>query len=177
MPSKTALQIPKPPTLVSKWLPAEHWLMKTEPDVFSFDDLLKKGSEKWDGVRNYQARNFMRDEMKIGHKLIIYHSNANPPGAAGVAEVVKLAEEDLTALDKRSDYHDPKAMVGQNPWCCVTVGLPKVRCRFVSLDVLKSDPELKQMLLVRKGQRLSILPLKPAEFRRITELMNAPKET
>jgi predicted RNA-binding protein with PUA-like domain len=185
MPGKTQLVVSpairapvktKPPTLVSQWLPARHWLMKTEPDVFSFSDLLKKGTEKWDGVRNYQARNFMRDGMKVGHKVIIYHSNAEPSGVAGLAEVVKLAEPDQSALDSKSEYFDPKVTKDQNPWCCVTVGFPKKHAEFVSLEVLKADSRLREMLLVRKGQRLSILPLKPAEYKRILELMNCPKE-
>ena len=164
-----------PPSLVDH-LPARHWLLKTEPDVFSFHDLLRKGTERWDGVRNFQARNFMRDEMRLGDKVLIYHSNATPPGVAGLAEVVASAEPDLSALDPKSEYFDSRATAASNPWCCVAVGRPQAGGSvFVSLAELREDAALRDMLLLKKGQRLSILPLKPTEYRRICELMKKEK--
>jgi predicted RNA-binding protein with PUA-like domain len=156
----------------SDYLPSSHWLMKSEPDVFSLQDLVArpKQQEFWDGVRNYQARNFMRDEMKIGDKILFYHSNATPPGIAGTAEVVKLALPDMTAFDKKSDYYDPSSKESEPRWVAVTVGKPKLFKRFVSLDELRQDSQLEEMLVLRKGQRLSVQPVSKAEFLRVVEI-------
>jgi predicted RNA-binding protein with PUA-like domain len=155
---------------VASWLPAEHWIMKTEPDVFSFELLLKRKEEFWDGVRNYMARNFMRDSMKVGHQVLVYHSNATPPGIAGLAQVVRSAVPDVSALDPKSEYFDSKAKKDQNPWCGVTVGQPRVLPKFVSLAQIRNEPSLSELLLLRPGQRLSILPLKVSEFESLLRL-------
>jgi len=139
-----------------------HWLMKSEPYVFSYDDLTKVKREGWDGVRNYQARNFMR-EMKKGDLVIFYHSNATPPGAAGVAKIVKEAEPDPTQFDPESNYFDPKSSPDNPRWDWVTLG-PKKRLKFVSLDELRAMPELEECRLLARGNRLSVIPLTEAEF-------------
>ena len=139
-----------------------HWLMKSEPYVFSYDDLIKVKSEGWDGIRNYQAGNFMR-EMKKGDLVIFYHSNATPPGAAGVAKIVKEAEPDPTQFDPESNYFDPKSSPDNPRWDWVTLG-PKKRLKFVSLDELRAMPELEECRLLARGNRLSVIPLTEAEF-------------
>jgi len=154
---------------------ARVWLMKTEPDVFSFEDLMKRPGQRecWDGVRNYQARNFMRDSMKVGHWVVFYHSSTEPPGVAGLARIVEEARPDLTALDPKSEYHDPKATHADPRWCCVTVGRPRALSRYVALDSLRADHRLADMLLLRPGQRLSILPITDAEFETVCALGGA----
>ncbi|MEC8502676.1 MAG: EVE domain-containing protein [Actinomycetota bacterium] len=139
-----------------------HWLMKSEPYVCSYDDLIKVKREGWDGVRNYQARNFMR-KMKKGDLVIFYHSNATPPGAAGVAKIVKEAEPDPTQFDPESNYFDPKSSPENPRWDWVTLG-PKKRLKFVSLDELRAMPELEECRLLARGNRLSVIPLTEAEF-------------
>ena len=136
--------------------------MKSEPYVFSYDDLIQVKREGWDGVRNYQARNFMR-EMKKGDLVIFYHSNATPPGAAGVAKIVKEAEPDPTQFDPESNYFDPKSSPENPRWDWVTLG-PKKRLKFVSLDELRAMPELEECRLLARGNRLSVIPLTEAEF-------------
>jgi predicted RNA-binding protein with PUA-like domain len=149
---------------VQDYLPTQYWLMKSEPDVFSFENLLVKQSEFWDGVRNYQARNFMMNNMQVGHKVLFYHSNATPSGVAGVCEVIQSAMPDLKALDASSEYFDPKATKENPRWYAVTVGKPKVFSNFVSLAKMRDQKCLHEMLLLRKGQRLSILPLSQEEY-------------
>ncbi|MCH1490743.1 MAG: EVE domain-containing protein [Ilumatobacteraceae bacterium] len=139
-----------------------HWLMKSEPYVFSYEDLIQVKREGWDGVRNYQARNFMR-EMKKGDLVIFYHSNATPPGAAGVAKIIKEAEPDPTQFDPESNYFDPKSSPENPRWDWVTLG-PKKRLKFVSLDELRAMPELEECRLLARGNRLSVIPLTEAEF-------------
>lgn len=138
--------------------------MKSEPDVFSIDDLARKKTSLWDGVRNYQARNFMMNDMKPGDRVLFYHSNAEPPGIAGLAEVCSKAKPDPTALDKKSEYYD-KSATPQNPrWFCVEVQFVRKFKNFISLEQLKSSKELEKMLVLKKGQRLSIQPVTKAEY-------------
>ena len=139
-----------------------HWLMKSEPDVFSYDDLVRVKREGWDGVSNYQARNFMRT-MRTGDLVIFYHSNATPPGAAGIARVAKEAEPDPTQFDPASKYFDPKSSPDDPRWDWVTLA-PKKRLRFVPLDVLRTMPELADCQLLARGNRLSVIPLTEDEF-------------
>jgi len=136
--------------------------MKSEPDVFSYDDLVAVRREGWDGVRNYQARNFMR-EMKKGDLVIFYHSNATPPGVAGVAKIVKEAEPDPTQFDPSSKYFDPKSPPEDPRWDWVTLG-PKKRLKFIPLDDLRAMPELVDCRLLARGNRLSVMPLTEGEF-------------
>jgi predicted RNA-binding protein with PUA-like domain len=148
------------------------WLMKSEPDVFSINDLIGRPGQRelWDGVRNYQARNFMMNDMKVGDLVLFYHSNAEPPGVAGIAEIVESAKPDPSAWDKKSEYFDPKSTPEAPRWFSVTVGKPRAFKSFVSLDELRQHDALKEMLVLRKGQRLSIQPVTPAEFEFVVSL-------
>ena len=139
-----------------------HWLMKTEPDVFSYDDLVKEKRSGWDGVRNYQARNFMRD-MRRGDLVILYHSNATPPGAAGIARIVGEAEPDATQFDPASKYFDAASDPDDPRWDLVTLA-PKRRLRFVPLPTLRELPELVDCPLLARGNRLSVMSLTEGEF-------------
>ena len=149
------------------------WLLKSEPDVFGYDDLVAAKREGWDGVRNYQARNFMR-EMRRGDRAIFYHSNAKPPGVAGVAKIVKGAEADPTQFDPTSNYYDPKSDPDDPRWDWVTVA-PDRALPFVSLDELKTMPELAECRLLARGNRLSVLPLTDAEFDAMVEAAEAKR--
>lgn len=139
----------------------QYWLMKSEPDVFGIDHLEKmpKQTEHWDGVRNYQARNMMRDEMKRGDKVFFYHSNTKVPGIVGVMEVVREGYPDFTAWDPESKYYDPKSTEENPRWFMVDVKFVRKFTRTISLTELKEHPELEGMLLLRKGNRLSITPV------------------
>jgi len=146
-----------------------YWLMKSEPDVFGIDDLARVKTEHWDGVRNYQARNFMR-EMKVGDRVLFYHSNAKPPGVAGLAEVCKEAYPDFTAWNPHSKYHDPKSPEDAPRWFMVDVKYVESFPDVVALDTLKVTPGLEEMLVLRRGQRLSIQPVTADEFEIVTRL-------
>lgn len=139
-----------------------HWLMKSEPDVFSYDDLVRVKREGWDGIRNYQARNFLR-EMRKGDQVIFYHSNATPPGVAGVAKIVKEAEPDPTQFDPTTKYYDPDSKPTDPRWDWVTVA-PVKKLRFIPLDELRTMPELVDCRLLARGNRLSVIPLSDEEF-------------
>jgi predicted RNA-binding protein with PUA-like domain len=139
-----------------------YWLLKSEPDVFGYDDLVRVKREGWDGIRNFQARNYLR-EMKVGDKAIFYHSNAKPPGAAGVCKIVKAAEPDPTQFDPQSKYYDPTSDPSDPRWDWVTVA-PVKALTFVPLDDLKAMPEMADSRLTAKGNRLSVLPLTEREF-------------
>lgn len=147
-----------------------YWLMKSEPDVFSIDDLKKDGETIWSGVRNYQARNFMMNEMKLGDKVLFYHSNAEPPGVAGLAVVSKLAEPDPTAFDKKSEYFESKATKENPRWFCVRVKFAEKFKNLVTLEKIKNDPMLRGMLVIKRGQRLSIQPVSKKDFDYIVRL-------
>jgi predicted RNA-binding protein with PUA-like domain len=138
------------------------WLLKSEPESFGYDDLVRVKREGWDGVRSYQARNYLR-EMRVGDQAIFYHSNAKPPGAAGVCKVVRTAEPDPTQFDPSSHYYDPDSPPDDPRWDWVTVA-PVRALRFVPLDELKAMPELANSRLLAKGNRLSVLPLTEEEF-------------
>lgn len=148
------------------------WLMKSEPDVFSFDDLKKmpKKTEHWDGVRNYQARNFMRDEMKKGDLVLFYHSNCTVPGIVGIAKVVKEGYPDHTSWDKKSKYHDVKSTPENPRWFMVDVQWQKPFKDVVSLKDMKEDNKLEGMLVIQKGQRLSIQPVADKHYKHVCKL-------
>jgi predicted RNA-binding protein with PUA-like domain len=141
-----------------------YWLMKTEPNTFSIDDLRKVKKEPWDGVRNYQARNFMRDDMKKGDLILFYHSNCDIPGVVGIAEVSKESFPDFTAFDKKSNYYDPKSDEENPRWMMVEVKFKKKLKRIVSLAEMKEAKPLTKMRLVQKGNRLSIMPVEKKEY-------------
>lgn len=147
------------------------WLLKSEPDVFGYDDLVRVGREGWDGVRNYQARNHLR-EMKVGDRAIFYHSNATPPGAAGICKIVKRAEPDPTQFDPSSKYYDPASTPEDPRWDWVTVAPVRPLKRLVPLDELRTIPELAGSRLLARGNRLSVIPLTDAEFDAIVAASN-----
>jgi predicted RNA-binding protein with PUA-like domain len=141
--------------------------MKSEPDVFSFDDLWKAKGRRthWDGVRNYQARNFMRDEMRVGDGVLYYHSNAKPPGVAGIAEVASEAYPDPTQFDPADAHFDPGSSLDDPRWWLVDVVAVTRFDELVSLDALKAEPALSQMAVTQRGSRLSVQPVTAAEWR------------
>ena len=149
-----------------------YWLMKSEPNEFSFDDLKEEpdSTAHWDGVRNYQARNFMRNEMKKGDLVLFYHSNCDPPGVVGIAEVVKEAYPDHTAWDPKDKHFDPKTTKDNPVWFMVEVKWKKAFKRFVSLHELKETRELKDMKVVQRGQRLSVQPVTRKEFDKVCKM-------
>ena len=138
--------------------------------LFSIDDLKRVKKEPWDGVRNYQARNFMRDDMKKGDLVLFYHSNAKPPGVVGLAEVSKEGHPDITAFDKKSKYYDVKSDPENPRWILVEVKYKKHFKKMVSLNEIKEEKKLSDMALVQKGSRLSISPVKKSEFDHILKL-------
>ena len=145
-----------------------YWLMKSEPDVYSIDDLERDGSTHWDGVRNYAARNNML-RMQVGDLVLFYHSNANPPSVAGIARVCKEAYPDDSQWDKRSKYFDAKASKGRPRWFMVDVEfVDKLRAP-VTLETLKTTKGLEDMVVTKRG-RLSVQPVKPLEFEVVRQL-------
>lgn len=151
------------------------WLMKTEPDVFSIQDLKKrpKQTENWDGVRNYTSRNTMRDSMSPGDEVLIYHSSCENIGVAGLAEIAGKALPDPGALDPKTDYFDPKAKPDANPWVMIPVKFKQEFGRVVPLSELKTAPGLENMMVVQRGARLSIQPVTPEEFAIVVKLAKA----
>jgi predicted RNA-binding protein with PUA-like domain len=147
-----------------------YWLMKSEPDTFSIDDLKRKKHEAWDGVRNYQARNFMRDDMRVGDSVFFYHSNCPEPGIAGLAEVASDAYPDPSQFDPKSKYFDPGSSRDNPRWMLVDVKFVKKLKRVITLDELKDHKALADMRLLRKGNRLSVMPVEAAEWRYVLEL-------
>ena len=149
----------------------QYWLMKSEPDAFSIQDLAKvpKRTTCWDGVRNYQARNFLR-AMKVGDQVLFYHSNADPPSVVGIAEVAREAYPDHTAFDPKDKHYDPKSTPTSPIWDMVDIRLVQIFQTPLSLDRLRQEPALKRMELLRKGSRLSVQPVTPAEWKIILAL-------
>ncbi len=147
-----------------------YWLMKSEPNSYSISDLKKDKTAFWDGVRNYQARNFMTQEMEKGDKVLFYHSNANPSGVTGLAVVCEKAKADLTALDKKSQYYDPRATREKPRWFAVTVKFVRAFDKMISLGDLRQEKALKNMALLKKGQRLSVLPVTQKEYEHIVQM-------
>jgi len=141
-----------------------YWLMKSEPDVFSISDLERQKTTSWENVRNYQARNYMTQGMKLGDRALYYHSNAEPSGIAGVCEIVKLAYPDPTQFDAKSDYFDKGATVEAPRWFMVDVGFAERFPSVISLDAMKANPALEGMLVLQKGTRLSITPVTEGHF-------------
>jgi predicted RNA-binding protein with PUA-like domain len=148
----------------------QYWLMKSEPNTYSIADLKRDGQTYWDGVRNYQARNFMRDQMRVGDEVLYYHSNADPPGVAGVAKISVAAYPDFTAWDKSDAHHDPKSDPDKPTWYMVELEFVEQFAGVVSLETLKNTPELDGMLVTKRGQRLSVQPVEPQHFRAVRKL-------
>lgn len=147
-----------------------YWLMKSEPDAYSIDQLKKDKKTLWTGVRNYQARNFMMDSMQAGDQFLFYHSNAEPSGVIGVGKILRTSVPDPSALDPQSDYYDAKASHDHPIWFCAEVGYVSHFKKLVSLAEIRELKELSDMLLLRKGQRLSIQPVSKKEFETILKM-------
>lgn len=148
-----------------------HWLMKSELDVYPYTQLVADGQTHWDGVRNYQARNMMRDEMKPGDLILFYHSNTKPPHIGGVARVITEGYPDHTSWDANSKYHDPKSTPENPRWFMVNIE-PVMPLPMISLPDLRVNPDLESMLLLRKGQRLSIQPVEASHFEAVLAMVN-----
>jgi len=149
----------------------QYWLMKSEPDEFSIDDLERVGSEPWSGVRNYQARNFMWKQMRVGDGVLFYHSNADIPGIYGLAAVASTPYPDPTQFDANSDYFDAKSSHEDPRWWLVDVGFERKLSRAISLDELREHAEaLDDFALLRRGNRLSVLPVTAAQWKHILTL-------
>jgi predicted RNA-binding protein with PUA-like domain len=147
-----------------------YWLMKSEPDAFSIDDLKRKKQEAWDGVRNYQARNYMRDGMRVGDKVFFYHSNCAEPGIVGIAAVATDAYPDPSQFDPKSKYFDPASSRDNPRWMLVDVKFVKKLKRTITLKELQVDAALDGMVLLRKGSRLSVQPVEEAHWEHILGL-------
>ena len=143
-----------------------YWLMKSEPDTFGIDDLYNKPgrTEHWDGVRNYQARNMMRDDMKLGDQVFFYHSNCAVPGIVGIMEVVREGYPDFSAFDPDDPHFDPKSDPSHPRWMMVDVRYVRTLSRVISLKELKAYPELGDLALIRRGNRLSIMPVSAPQW-------------
>ena len=150
----------------------KYWLMKTEPDVFSIDDLIRAPNRTthWDGVRNYQARNYMRDEMAVGDAVLLYHSNAEPPAVVGTASIVKSAYPDWTAWDKSDPHYDPKTDPNNPRWFMVDIQFESKLPRPLPLAELRTVSALEGMVLLQKGSRLSVQPVTKKQFATIVKL-------
>jgi predicted RNA-binding protein with PUA-like domain len=149
-----------------------YWLFKSEPKSFSLNDLMaaKEQTTHWDGVRNYQARNMLRDEINIGDQAFFYHSNCTPPGIAGIVTITKAGYPDVTAWDKQDAHFDPKTNKEHPTWFMVDVRFQKKFPQFISLDMLKSHPQLSSLKILQKGNRLSITPLTEHEWTTILKI-------
>ena len=149
-----------------------HWLLKTEPGVFSFDDLLQAPDRTtgWNGIRNFQARNFLRDQMEEGDRVLVYHSSADPPVVAGLAEVVKRGYPDPTQFDPKDDHYDPESTPTAPRWYQVDVKAVRKLPRAVSLEEIRQTKALAKMPLVQRGQRLSVQPVAPEEYALIVRM-------
>jgi predicted RNA-binding protein with PUA-like domain len=153
-----------------------YWLMKSEPDVFGIDDLARspRRTAAWWGVRNYQARNFMRDDMQLGDEAFFYHSGCAQPGIAGIVTVSKLAYPDATQFDPKSEYFDPSAKKDHSRWLNVDVKLAR-KTRFLPISELRRYPELAGMRVLQRANRLSITPVQPEEWQFILRLLDQPE--
>jgi predicted RNA-binding protein with PUA-like domain len=147
-----------------------YWLMKSEPDAYSIDDLERDGRDMWDGIRNYQARNMMRDEMRVGDKVFFYHSNCKEPGIVGIMTVASRPYPDPTQFNPESKYYDPKSDPEEPRWMLVDVQFERKLTRTITLAELKAEERLDGMILLRRGNRLSIMPVEKAHWNLILDL-------
>lgn len=150
----------------------QYWLMKSEPSTFSIDDLAQRPQqiEAWDGVRNYQVRNWLRDEMRVGDLALFYHSSCEQPGVVGIIEIVKSGYPDPTAFQPENHHYDPKSDSNNPRWYCVDVRFIRKLLRIITLTELKQHASLRHMRLLQKGNRLSITPVSPEEWKIITKI-------
>ena len=147
-----------------------HWLMKSEPDVYSIDDLKRDGRAMWDSIRNYQARNMMRDDMRIGDEVFFYHSNCKEPAIVGISKVCSEPYPDPTQFDSESRYFDPKSSKDDPRWMLVDVEFVRIFGAPITLTELKARPDLEGMILTRRGNRLSIMPVSDAQWNVVLSL-------
>jgi predicted RNA-binding protein with PUA-like domain len=152
-----------------------YWLMKSEPAEVSVDDALAapRSTVPWTGVRNYQARNFMRDQMRVGDGVLFYHSSCAEPGVVGIARVASTPYPDPTQFDRKSPYHDPASKQESPRWLLVDVQVQR-KTRNLTLPELRADPELAELIVLKKGNRLSITPVEARHWKRILKLLDAP---
>jgi len=152
-------------------VPARHWLFKSDPESFSFDDLLRAPGRttRWDGIRNAMARNYLRDQVAEGDRIFIYHSSSEPSAIVGIAEVVRAAYPDASALDARDHHFDPKTKAGAPTWYAVDIRAVERLARPVALEEIRADRELSKMMLVTHG-RLSIQPVAPEQWKGVLAL-------
>ncbi|WP_119393687.1 EVE domain-containing protein [Salinibius halmophilus] len=146
-----------------------NWLVKTEPDAYSLADLKREGTTRWDGIRNYQARNFMRDDMQVGDRVFIYHSSCKVPAVVGIAEVVKAAYPDPAQFDVSSKYFDEKATEDKPRWVCVDIAYRSTLTKPVTLKQIKADEAITELALKKSG-RLSVMPVTDADWQQIISL-------
>jgi len=151
-------------------MPKKYWMMKSEPGAYSIHDLKKSGTDLWDGVRNYQARNFMMKDMQVGDEVLFYHSSCKPPGVAGQAVVSRKAQPDPTAFDPKSKYYDPSSSKENPRWFCVEVKFKSIFKMLIPIEELRKEKALSKMLLLKKGQRLSIMPVTKQEYMHILKM-------
>jgi predicted RNA-binding protein with PUA-like domain len=147
-----------------------YWLMKSEPDVYGIDDMERDGREMWDSIRNYQARNMMRDDMKIGDEVFFYHSNCKEPGIVGITRVASKPYPDPVQFDKKSRYFDPKSSTDNPRWILVDVEFVRKLSRTITLAEIKAEKSFEDMILTRKGNRLSIMPVETKHWKKILSL-------
>lgn len=150
--------------------PMAYWLMKSEPDVYSIDDLAKDGREMWDSIRNYQARNMMRDDMRIGDEIFFYHSNCKEPGIVGIMKVASEPYPDPIQFNKKSRYFDEKSSKDNPRWILVDVEFVRKLSRNITLTEIKAEKSLEDMILTRRGNRLSIMPVEKKHWNKILKL-------
>lgn len=148
----------------------QYWLLKTEPSSYSIDDLKRDGRTFWNGVRNYQARNLMRDDIKVGDLVLFYHSNADPSGIVGVAKVVKEGYPDFTAWDSQSKYFDPNSSPEKPIWFMIDIAFVEKFQQILSLEFLKKHTKLDGLMLLKKGSRLSVQPVSSKHFKYILNI-------
>ena len=147
-----------------------HWLMKSEPDAYGIDDLERDRREPWDGIRNYQARNMMRDDMRVGDEAFFYHSNCKQPGVVGIMKIASEAYPDPFQFDPDSSYYDPKSDPDDPRWLLVDVEYVRTLKRTITLKEIKANPALDGMILTRKGNRLSIMPVSDEHWDAILDM-------
>ena len=147
-----------------------YWLMKSEPDVYGIDNLEKDGREMWDSIRNYQARNMMRDDMRIGDEIFFYHSNCKQPGIVGIMKVASEPYPDPIQFDKKSRYFDEKSSKDDPRWILVDVEFVRKLSRNITLTEIKAEKSLEEMILTRRGNRLSIMPVEKKHWKKILGL-------
>lgn len=150
--------------------PTQYWLFKSEPAAYSIDDLKRDTTTRWDGIRNYQVRNLMRDQMRIGDRALFYHSNVKQIGVVGVLDIISDTYPDPLQFDRKSQYYDPTAKITDPRWLCLDVAYVETFPYLISMETLRTDRKLRDLPVARKGNRLSITPVTPTQFARICAL-------